>query len=175
MINSDETIIEFDNAKRKKIIFIPIGIIAFSVAMIALIVTAEKIKLFYLSMFILVIFATIYFLIKLIKSINNDEKVGLMLNDKTLKFNGTPLAKSVGEVSWSDVESLSSSVQFGTQQIYVKLKNPSKYILKLSGNQMADNGFFINASELKISAEALEKLLLTYFEKYANSSISDNF
>ncbi len=175
MINSDQTIIQFDNSKRKKVIFVPIAVIAFSVVMLAIILTAEKIKIYYLAIFVLLIFACIYLLINMIKSINSNDKVGLLLNDRILKFNGTSLAKSVGEVSWSDVESLSSSVQFGTQQIYVKLKNPSKYIVKLSGNHMADGGFFINESELKISAAALENLLRTYFEKYANRSIGDIF
>ncbi|TDG37311.1 hypothetical protein EZJ43_04120 [Pedobacter changchengzhani] len=171
MMDTNDIIIEYDVAKRKKILLLPIAIIAFSTIMLVIILNAERVKIYYLAMFALLILGSIYGIFVLVKSIFSTDQVGLKLTDKTIKFNGTLAGKTIGVVNLKDVESINTSVQYSTKQIYLKLKNPDQYIFQKSKIEMANHGFFINSTELKISFEELDKLLRDYLQKYGSLGI----
>ncbi len=168
MINTnDRIIIDFDNTKRKKLIPIGIGLFIFACIFIWIILTAAVIKVFYLSLFILVALASIYLMIKTIASINSTDQVGLILTKTGIKFNGTTSAKKIGEVSWNDIESIEQKEAYKTKQLYLKLKAPEKYLDTQSKIELANKGFFINSTELKISFEEMCQLVTDYRKKYS--------
>jgi len=166
LITNQEVIVNYDNNKRKKIILFGSLLTLASAIFIYIIFTAAVIKIFYLAMFILIFGASVFFILKTIREMNSKDQVGLVLNNNWLKFNGTISGKKAGEINWSDIETVENHVAFGTNQLYLKLKNPSKYIHEVSKIDLANSGIFINSTELQISAEELESLVRESFEKY---------
>ena len=171
MLNEKEiTTIDFDNSKRKKIIIYGIIIIIFCAVFIALIISADVIKIFYLAMLILILVITAVVLFKSAREMNIKDQVGLILNQAGITFNGTSSARKIGEVSWIDIENLEVREVYKTKQLYLKLKNPQKYIKEISKIELVNNGIFINATELKISFEELTSLITKYLNKYGEAS-----
>ena len=171
MLNEKEiTTIDFDNSKRKKIIIYGIIIIIFCAVFIALIISADVIKIFYLAMFILILVITAVMLFKSAREMNSKDQVGLVLNQEGITFNGTSAAKKIGQISWADIENLEVKEVYKTKQLYLKLKNPQKHIKEISKIELVNNGIFINATELKISFEELTGLITKYLDKYGEGS-----
>lgn len=169
MLNmEDKIIIDFDNSKRKKLIPIGIGLLIFASVFIYVILTAAVIKLVYLALFIILALASIYLMIKTILNINNTDQVGLILTKNGITFNGTTLAKKVGEVSWNEIEVITAKEIYNTKQLYLKLKSPKKYIHTQSKIELANNGFFINSTELKIGFEEMYQLVTDYHKRFSN-------
>jgi len=81
----------------------------------------------------------------------------------------TPLGKRVGEIAWSEIASIEKANYYG-QHIYIKLKHPEKYVNRLKGMSKDFTGIYLNDSELEISFEELEKLIIDYFLKYGEKS-----
>lgn len=166
LTQNQEVVINYDNKKRKKIILYGFLLAIFSAIFIFIIATASVVKIFYLTMFIIIFGACLFFIFKTIKEMNSRDQVGLILNQSWLKFNGTVSGKRAGEISWIDIEAVENHEAYSTKQLYLKLKNPSKYIHEVSKIELANKGVFINSSELQISAEELEKLVRDSFAKY---------
>ena len=171
MQNKKESItVDFDNSKRKKIIVYGLVIILFCAVFIGIILTANIIKIFYLAMFVLILVITLGVLIKSVKEMNSKNQVGLVLTHSGITFNGTSAAKKIGEIDWREIESLELKEAFRTKQLYLKLKNPQKYIQQQSKIELANKGVFINATELKVSFEELTSLTNDYLNKYGEAS-----
>lgn len=171
MLNENETTkINFDNSKRRKILFIGVGVLIFCALFIGLIIAADVIKIFYLAMFIVILVATIVILIKSAREMNSKDQVGLLLNPMGITFKGTSAAKKMGQICWVDIENLEGKEVYRTKQLYLKLKNPQKYIKEISKIELVNNGVFINATELKISFEELISLTAKYLDKYGKAS-----
>ncbi len=166
LTQNQEVVINYDNKKRKKIILYGFLVTIASAIFIYVIVTATVIKVFYLAMFVLIFGVCLFYIFKTIKEMNSKDQVGLVLNQSWLKFNATTFGKKAGEISWVDIEAIQNHEVYGTKQLYLKLKNPSKYIHEISKIELSNNGVFINSDELQISAEDLEKLVRDSFNRY---------
>lgn len=166
MINSNETTIAFDPAKRKKILLIALGITVFSSIFIWNILTSSPIKIIFLAVFVLLLVIGIVMAVKGIALINSKDQVGLILDSSGVLFKGTPNAKKAGKINWTDISAIEQFEAHGTHQLLLRLKNPSKYIHEVSKIEVANHGVFINATELKISHEELVQLANEYLNKY---------
>ena len=121
-------------------------------------------------MFILILVITAVMLFKSAREMNSKDQVGLVLTQAGITFNGTSAAKKIGRISWTDIENLEVKEVYKTKQLYLKLKNPQKYIKEISKIELVNNGIFINATELKISFEELTGLITKYLDKYGEGS-----
>ena len=170
MLNENEvTTINFDNSKRRKNIIIGVGLMFLCAVFIGLIVSADVIKIFYLAIFVVIFVTIAVLLIKVVREINSKDQVGLVLNREGITFNGTIAAKKIGKIHWTDIESLELKEVYRTKQLYLKLKNPQKYIKEISKIELVNNGLFINATELNLSFEELTNLTAKYLNKYGES------
>ena len=171
MLNEKEiTTINFDNSKRRRNMLFGIGVILFCAVFIILIISADVIKIFYLAMFVLILVITVVVLFKSAREMNSKDRVGLVLNPTGITFNGTNSARKIGQVSWIDIENFEAKEVYKTKQLYLRLKNPQKYIKEKSKIELANNGVFINATELKISFEELTSLTTNYLNRYGQAS-----
>ncbi|MEO5911605.1 MAG: STM3941 family protein [Pelobium sp.] len=167
MLNQNETTtIEFDNSKRRKNVLIGIGLILFCAVFIFIIATADVVKITYLTFFIVMLVCILVMVGKSVIDMNSKNQVGLVLSQTGITFNGTSAAKKIGEISWTAIETLEKHEVHSTKQLYLKLKNPQKYIKEKSKIEMANNGVFVNATELKINFEELISLTNDYLDKY---------
>lgn len=170
MLNENEvTTINFDNSKRRKNMLIGVGLMFLCAVFIGLIVSADVIKIFYLAIFVVILIIIAVMLIKAVREIKSKNQVGLVLSQEGITFNGTTSAKKIGQISWTDIESLETKEVYRTKQHYLKLKNPQKYIKEISKIELVNNGLFINATELKLSFEELTNLTAKYLNKYGES------
>lgn len=172
MLNENEvTTINFDNSKRRKNMLIGVGVMLLCAVFIGLIVSADVIKIFYLAIFVVILIIIAVMLIKAVREIKSKNQVGLVLSQGGITFNGTTSAKKIGQISWTDIESLETKEVYRTKQLYLKLKNPQKYIKEISKIELVNNGVFINATELKISFEELTSLTAKYLDEYGEASV----
>ena len=170
MLNENEvTTINFDNSKRRKNIFIGVGLMFLCAVFIGLIASAEVIKIFYLAIFVVIFVIIAVLLIKVVGEINSKDQVGLVLNREGITFNGTSAAKKIGKIYWSDIENFQLKEAYGTKQLYLKFRNPQKYIKEQSKIELANHGVFLNATELNLSFEELTSLITNYLNKYGEA------
>ena len=166
----NHTIIPFSKKKMVKLTGIYILIMLGIAAIIFFILSADSINLFYLMLFIVLFIAGTYLFYKHIQELwRSNKNEALILTSEYLKSNVTPLGKRVGEIAWSEIASIEKANYYG-QHIYIKLKHPEKYVNRLKGMSKDFTGIYLNDSELEISFEELEKLIIDYFLKYGEKS-----
>lgn len=162
-------IIPFSKKKMVKLTGIYILIMLGIAAIIVFILSADRIKIFYLALFVVLFIAGAYLFYKHIQELWSSKKnEGVILTSEYLKSNVTPLGKRVGEIAWSEIASIGRANYYG-EHIYIKLKHPEKYANRLKGMSKDFTGIYLNDSELEISFQELEKIINEYFEKYGNS------
>ena len=166
----NHTIITFSKKKMLKLTGLYILIMLGIAAIIVFILSADRIKIFYLVLFVVLFIAGAYLFYKHIQELwgSNKKNEGVILTPDYLKSNVTPLGKRVGEIPWSEIASIGRANYYG-EHIYIKLKQPEKYANQLKGMSKDFTGIYLNDSELEISFEELEKIINEYFEKYGNS------
>ena len=167
----NHTIIPFSKKKMLKLTGLYILIMLGIAAIIVFILSADRIKIFYLVLFVVLFIAGAYLFYKHIQELwsSNKKNEGVILTPEYLKSNVTPLGKKVGEIPWSEIASIGRANYYG-QHIYIKLKHPEKYVNRLKGMCIDFTGIYLNDSELEISFEELEKLIIDYFLKYAKKA-----
>ena len=163
-------IIPFSKKKMVKLLGLYILVILGIAAIIFFILSADRINLYYLALFVVLFIAGAYLFYKHIQELwgSNKKNEGVILTPDYLKSNATPLGKRVGEIPWSEIASIGKVNYYG-QHIHIKLKHPEKYVNQLKGMSKDFTGIYLNDSELEISFEELEKIINEYFEKYGNS------
>ena len=166
----DTIIIPFSKKKMLKLTGIYALIILGVAGVIALILSADTLNLYYLAFFLVLLIVTIILFFMGIKGLLSlkRSKGGVILTPEYLKSNVTPLGKKVGEIPWSEIASIEKVNYYG-QHIHIKLKQPEKYANRLKGMGKDFTGIYLNDSELEITFEELEKIINEYFSKYSNS------
>ena len=165
----NHTIIPFSKKKMLKLTGLYILIMLGIAAIIFFILSADRISLYYLALFVVLFIAGTYLFYKHIQELWGSKKnEGVILTSEYLKSNVTPLGKRVGEIPWSEIASIGRANYYG-EHIYIKLKQPEKYVNQLKGMSKDFTGIYLNDSELEISFEELEKIINEYFSKYSNS------
>ena len=166
----NHTIIPFSKKKMVKLTGIYILIMLGIAAIIFFIISGDRISLYYLALFVVLFIAGAYLFYKHIQELwRSNKNEALILTSEYLKSNVTPLGKRVGEIAWSEIASIEKANYYG-QHIYIKLKHPEKYVNRLKGMSKDFTGIYLNDSELEISFEELEKLIIDYFLKYGEKS-----
>ena len=160
-------IIPFSKKKMVKLTGLYILVMLGIAAIIFFIISADRISLYYLALFVVLFIAGAYLFYKHIQELwhSNKKNEGVILTPDYLKSNATPLGKRVGEIAWSEIASIGRANYYG-QHIYIKLKHPEKYVNRLKGMSKDFTGIYLNDSELEITFEELEKLIHEYFQKY---------
>ena len=163
----NHTIIPFSKKKMLKLTGLYILIMLGIAAIIVFILSADRISLYYLALFVVLFIIGTYLFYKHIQELwrSNKKNEGLILTPEYLKSNVNPLGKWVGEIPWSEIASIGKVNYYG-QHIHIKLKHPEKYVNQLKGMRKDFTGIYLNDSELEISFEELEKLIHEYFQKY---------
>ena len=161
----NHTIIPFSKKKMLKLTGLYILIMLGIAAIIVFILSADRIKIFYLVLFVVLFIAGAYLFYKHIQELWGSKKnEGVILTSEYLKSNVTPLGKRVGEIASI------GKVNYYGQHIHIKLKYPEKYVNRLKGMSKDFTGIYLNNSELEISFEELEKLIIDYFLKYGKKA-----
>ena len=163
----NHTIIPFSKKKMLKLTGLYILIMLGIAAIIVFILSADRISLYYLALFVVLFIIGTYLFYKHIQELwrSNKKNEGLILTPEYLKSNVNPLGKWVGEIPWSEIAAIGKVDYYG-QHIHIKLKHPEKYVNQLKGMRKDFTGIYLNDSELEISFEELEKLIHEYFQKY---------
>lgn len=138
---------------------------------IALILSANTLNLYYLGLFLLIFVAAIILFFTEIKNLLllRRSKEGVILTPEYLKSNVNPVGKWVGEIPWSEIAAIGRMKFYGIH-IHIKLKHPENYLSKIKSKEIRNRfeGIQINNSELDITSEELERLINEYFAKYGN-------
>lgn len=138
---------------------------------IALILSANTLNLYYLGLSLLIFVAAIILFFTEIKNLLllRRSKEGVILTPEYLKSNVNPVGKWVGEIPWSEIAAI-GRIKFYGIHIHIKLKHPENYLSKIKSKEIRNRfeGIQINNSELDITSEELERLINEYFAKYGN-------
>lgn len=138
---------------------------------IALILSANTLNLYYLGLSLLIFVAAIILFFTEIKNLLllRRSKEGVILTPEYLKSNVNPVGKWVGEIPWSEIAAI-GRIKFYGIHIHIKLKHPENYLSKIKSKEIRNRfeGIQINNSELDITSEELERLINEYFSKYGN-------
>lgn len=163
--------IPFSRKKMLKLIAINSLMILGIAGIIALILSANTLNLYYLGLFLLIFVAAIILFFTEIKNLLllRRSKEGVILTPEYLKSNVNPVGKWVGEIPWSEIAAIGRMKFYGIH-IHIKLKHPENYLSKIKSKEIRNRfeGIQINNSELDITSEELERLINEYFAKYGN-------
>ena len=163
----DTIIIPFSKKKMLKLTGIYALIILGVAGVIAIILSADTLNLYYLAFFLVLLIVTIILFFMGIKGLLSlkRSKGGVILTPEYLKSNVNLVGKWVGEIPWNEIAAI-GRMKFYRIHIHIKLKHPEKYVNQLKGMRKDFTGIYLNDSELEISFEELEKLIHEYFQKY---------
>jgi len=168
----DTIIIPFSKKKMLKLTGIYALIILGVAGVIALILSADTLNLYYLAFFLVLLIVTIILFFMGIKGLLSlkRSKGGVILTPEYLKSNVNLVGKWVGEIPWSEIAAIGRMKFYGIH-IHIKLKHPESYLSKIKSKEIKNRfeGIQIDNSELDITFEELERLINEYFAKYGNS------
>ena len=168
----DTIIIPFSKKKMLKLTGIYALIILGVAGVIALILSADTLNLYYLAFFLVLLIVTIILFFMGIKGLLSlkRSKGGVILTPEYLKSNVNLVGKWVGEIPWNEIAAIGRMKFYGIH-IHIKLKHPESYLSKIKSKEIKNRfeGIQIDNSELDITFEELERLINEYFAKYGNS------
>ena len=168
----DTIIIPFSKKKMLKLTGIYALIILGVAGVIALILSADTLNLYYLAFFLVLLIVTIILFFMGIKGLLSlkRSKGGVILTPEYLKSNVNLVGKWVGEIPWNEIAAIGRMKFYGIH-IHIKLKHPENYLSRIKSEEIRNRfeGIQIDNSELKITFEELERLINEYFAKYGNS------
>ena len=156
----DTIIIPFSKKKMLKLTGIYALIILGVAGVIALILSADTLNLYYLAFFLVLLIVTIILFFMGIKGLLSlkRSKGGVILTPEYLKSNVNLVGKWVGEIPWNEIAAIGRMKFYGIH-IHIKRKEIRNRF----------EGIQIDNSELEITFEELEGLINEYFAKYGNS------
>ena len=168
----DTIIIPFSKKKMLKLTGIYALIILGVAGVIALILSADTLNLYYLAFFLVLLIVTIILFFMGIKGLLSlkRSKGGVILTPEYLKSNVNLVGKWVGEIPWNEIAAIGRMKFYGIH-IHIKLKHPESYLSKIKSKEIKNRfeGIQIDNSELDITFEELERLINEFFAKYGNS------
>ncbi|UZD38904.1 hypothetical protein OL230_01695 [Capnocytophaga ochracea] len=168
----DTIIIPFSKKKMLKLTGIYALIILGVAGVIALILSADTLNLYYLAFFLVLLIVTIILFFMGIKGLLSlkRSKGGVILTPEYLKSNVNLVGKWVGEIPWNEIAAIGRMKFYGIH-IHIKLKHPENYLSRIKSEEIRNRfeGIQIDNSELEITFEELERLINEYFAKYGNS------
>ena len=168
----DTIIIPFSKKKMLKLTGIYALIILGVAGVIALILSADTLNLYYLAFFLVLLIVTIILFFMGIKGLLSlkRSKGGVILTPEYLKSNVNLVGKWVGEIPWNEIADIGRMKFYGIH-IHIKLKHPENYLSRIKSKEIRNRfeGIQIDNSELEITFEELERLINEYFAKYGNS------
>ena len=168
----DTIIIPFSKKKMLKLTGIYALIILGVAGVIALILSADTLNLYYLAFFLVLLIVTIILFFMGIKGLLSlkRSKGGVILTPEYLKSNVNLVGKWVGEIPWNEIAAIGRMKFYGIH-IHIKLKHPENYLSRIKSKEIRNRfeGIQIDNSELEITFEGLEWLITEFFAKYGNS------
>ncbi|MBI1668599.1 MULTISPECIES: STM3941 family protein [Capnocytophaga] len=168
----DTIIIPFSKKKMLKLTGIYALIILGVAGVIALILSADTLNLYYLAFFLVLLIVTIILFFMGIKGLLSlkRSKGGVILTPEYLKSNVNLVGKWVGEIPWNEIAAIGRMKFYGIH-IHIKLKHPENYLSRIKSKEIRNRfeGIQIDNSELEITFEELERLINEFFAKYGNS------
>ena len=169
---NDTIIIPFSKKKMLKLTGIYALIILGVAGVIALILSADTLNLYYLAFFLVLLIVTIILFFMGIKGLLSlkRSKGGVILTPEYLKSNVNLVGKWVGEIPWNEIAAIGRMKFYGIH-IHIKLKHPENYLSRIKNREIRNRfeGIPMDNSELQITFEELERLINEYFAKYGNS------
>lgn len=168
----DTIIIPFSKKKMLKLTGIYALIILGVAGVIAIILSADTLNLYYLAFFLVLLIVTIILFFMGIKGLLSlkRSKGGVILTPEYLKSNVNLVGKWVGEIPWNEIAAIGRMKFYGIH-IHIKLKHPENYLSRIKSKEIRNRfeGIQIDNSELEITFEELERLINEFFAKYGNS------
>ena len=168
----DTIIIPFSKKKMLKLTGIYALIILGVAGVIALILSADTLNLYYLAFFLVLLIVTIILFFMGIKGLLSlkRSKEGVILTPEYLKSNVNLVGKWVGEIPWNEIAAIGRMKFYGIH-IHIKLKHPENYLSRIKSKEIRNRfeGIQIDNSELEITFEELERFINEFFAKYGNS------
>lgn len=168
----DTIIIPFSKKKMLKLTGIYALIILGVAGVIALILSADTLNLYYLAFFLVLLIVTIILFFMGIKGLLSlkRSKGDVILTPEYLKSNVNLVGKWVGEIPWNEIAAIGRMKFYGIH-IHIKLKHPENYLSRIKSKEIRNRfeGIQIDNSELEITFEELERLINEFFAKYGNS------
>ena len=169
---NDTIIIPFSKKKMLKLTGIYVLIILGVAGVIALILSADTLNLYYLAFFLVLLIVTIILFFMGIKGLLSlkRSKGGVILTPEYLKSNVNLVGKWVGEIPWNEIAAIGRMKFYGIH-IHIKLKHPENYLSRIKSKEIRNRfeGIQIDNSELEITFEELERFINEFFAKYGNS------
>ena len=169
---NDTIIIPFSKKKMLKLTGIYALIILGVAGVIALILSADTLNLYYLAFFLVLLIVTIILFFMGIKGLLSlkRSKGDVILTPEYLKSNVNLVGKWVGEIPWNEIAAIGRMKFYGIH-IHIKLKHPENYLSRIKSKEIRNRfeGIQIDNSELEITFEELERLINEFFAKYGNS------
>ncbi len=167
----EETIVNFSNKKRIKLLFGGMALVIASLAFIYFMVNiSKKIGVPTLCATVILALFGVFMMAVTVKNMVSKDQAGLILNSGGIIFKGTPAARKIGQISWTDIESLSVGTVYNDPLVFLKLSNPEKYTHAVSPKQaqqdIASRGVGVGSSELSIGFDELKNLIEQYYHKY---------
>jgi hypothetical protein len=168
--NTEEIVIEFSKKKQLRIGLFYLLFIMAAVLFTYIILNAKTIKIWYLLFSIMLTGISVVIFLKNLAHILNRDRAGLILNRDGILFKGTMAGRKAGLIKWQDVELLTKEKIYRSEFIFLKLKDPEKYVDKMMRGEVREriikNGIGITNDELKIDLSTMEKLIHEYYTKY---------
>lgn len=174
-----ETRIEFDNGKRFLLVLLGLAL-AVLLAYWAYYMLFES-RVIRIYVFLLVVVGVVFMAYMSLKRMYDmlfkADQTALVLNNKGILFNGTPLGRKVGFVEWGDVTAMYVDTTFGQKGVYLRLGN-NKYYENISNSAMIktlhDKGLPVMIGEMKIkNVNELDELISKYFKAYKENCAAE--
>jgi len=165
-----EITVNFNTKKRIKLLLFGALMVLASLAITYCMVSfSEKIRIYPILMMIMVAGFGVFMIFGSVKNLLKKNDVGLLLNSAGIIFKGTPNARKVGNIAWSDIESIRIGTMYSSHFVFLKLLNPEKYCANISPQfrkNIIDNGVGITNDELSIEFDEMKNLIMQYFNHY---------
>lgn len=165
-----ETIIKFNTKKQIKTLLIGIVLFICSLGFLYhILFISDKIKIFYLGIFLVIAIASIWMIFAQIKVMLAKDKTAIMLNANGILSKVTPNGKKIGFIPWEDVSELRKVNAHRSEFVAVVTPNKEKYLAKLNSeiekkSLLEENiALYISADAVDVSFEELSQLIMKYF------------
>lgn len=165
-----ETIIKFNTKKQVKTLLIGIVLFICSLGFLYhILFISEKIKIFYLGIFLVIAIASIWMIFAQIKVMLAKDKTAIILNQNGILSKVTPNGKKIGFIPWEDVSELKKVNAHRSEFVAVVTPNKEKYLAKLNSqikkkSLLEENiALYISADTVDVSFEELSQLIMKYF------------
>lgn len=165
-----ELIIEFNTKKQLKTLLIAIVLLMGSLGFLYhILFISEKIKIFYLGIFLVLAIAAVWMIFAQIKVMLAKDKTAIILNQNGILSKVTPNGKKIGFIPWEDVSELRKVNAHRSEFVAIVTSQKEKYLAKLKSpiekkSLLEENiVLYISADAVDVSFEELSQLITKYF------------